>query len=607
MRLHLALLAFLIFFSFISSAQKFSVDTIYQAGRIDNRVNIVILGDGFTQEELPRFASEAKMFADFFLSYSPYDRYKNYFNIFSIGTPSKDSGITNPGSAIDAYPDQPVEKKDTYFGSSFGQRIHRLVTISNYSAMSKVLATNFPSYDLVVILANSPWYGGSGGSFAVHTLDSQANKIGVHEIAHTLTHLNDEYWAGSGYGWEASNMTENNDPASIKWRNWLGANNVGIFRHGDGEASHWYKPTSANCLMELLNKEFCNVCREATVERILDLVDPVETFSPANSAPVVINQQGQSFALDLLKPNPNSLAITWALDGRVLRTKAEKITVSYNFLRNRITTLTATIFDSTFTSKQDERQFKRSKIVSWKIEKKEAPLRFRILASKDSVCAGQASFLTALGCPGNIVWSTGERTEMISVRPSGSTSYNATCQDAAFVSYEAFIKINVNPNPVVVASNSGPYFQGATIRLTSSENDSYKWTGPNNFKSDLQNPLIANAKITDSGLYEVEVISKNGCSAKSQTKVLVDPVLAVDDDMRNGVQVFPNPTKEMVYIKVRLEGLSAFTLYDMSGREILQKFFRQTTEINLKNLGAGNYVYRLSNGNNKTSGKLLLE
>ena len=607
MRLRFTILAFLIFFCLRSSAQKFPVDTIYKAGPINNRVNIVILGDGFTQDELPRFASEARKFADFFLSYSPYDRYRNYFNIVSIGTPSKDSGITNPGSAIDAYPDQPIEKKDTYFGSSFGPHIHRLVTITNYSALSNVLATNFPSYDLVVILANSPWYGGSGGSFAVHTLDSQANKIGVHEIGHTLTHLNDEYWAGSGYGWEAPNMTENNEPGSIKWKNWLNEKNVGIFRHGEGEASHWFKPTSVNCLMEVLNKEFCNVCREATVERILDLVSPVERYTPDNNTPVLMNQQNQSFTLELLKPDPNSLSVEWSLDGRVLRTKAERITIPATVLRNRITTLTATIFDSTFISKQNERHFKRTKQVTWKIEKKDAPLRFRILASKDSVCAGQASVLTALGCPGSIIWSTGERTEIISVRPSGSTSYSATCRDEAAATYEAFVKINVNPNPKVTASNDGPYFEGATVRLKSSANDSYSWTGPNSFESGLQNPSIENAKITDAGLYEVEVTSEKGCKARSQTKIIIDPVPTVDSNLSNSVQVFPNPTKDLVYVKVKLAGVSEFALYDMSGRAILRKSFNQATEINLKNLVSGNYIYRLSNGNNHTSGKLLLE
>jgi len=605
MRLLLYLFLFLTLPGLQLRAQQFPVDTIYKTGPLDNRVNIVILGDGFTQDDMPKFRSEAKKFADFFLAYAPYNRYSNYFNIVSIGTPSKESGITNPGSAIDAYPDQPVEKKDTYFGSSFGQRIHRLVTISNHTALSNLLATGFPGYDLVVILANSPWYGGSGGSFAVHTLDGQANKIGVHEIGHTLTLLNDEYWAGGGYGWEAPNMTENPEPLSVKWKNWLKTEHIGIFRHGEGEASHWFKPASMNCLMELLNKEFCNVCREATVERLLDLVNPVENHLPGNGEPVVISEQGQAFSINLLKPIPNSLSVEWTLDGRKLRTKAERITIPYDVLRNRITTLSAHVFDSTFMSRQDERQFARTKVVTWKLEKSNAPLRFRITTSKDSVCAGQPVTLTALGCPGSLVWSTGETTEMISVRPAGTTTYRANCRDASLI--EASVKVIVNPNPVVRASNQSPYFEGSSIQLQASENDSYLWTGPNNFQSGNQNPTILNAKLSDAGLYEVEAKSKAGCSARSQTRVFVDPLPAVDTDLKNSVRVFPNPAKETVFIKISPGGRSEFTLYDMSGRKLIRRSFVKTTEINLKNLESGNYVYRLTNGSNQTSGKLLLE
>ena len=223
-------------------SQIFEVDTIHKSGPIDNRINVVILGDGFTQAELPRFKEQATLFADFFLAYAPYSAYRNYFNFFSVPTPSKESGVSNPGNAPDAYPDQPVGMKDTYYGGSFGESIHRLVTIRNYQALSNVLAFNFPSYDLVVVLVNTPFYGGSGGSIAVHTLHSQANTIGVHEIGHTFSYLNDEYWAGPQYGWEAANMTAESNPELVKWKNWLNETNIGVFKHGEGEAAKWHKP-----------------------------------------------------------------------------------------------------------------------------------------------------------------------------------------------------------------------------------------------------------------------------------------------------------------------------------------------------------------------------
>jgi hypothetical protein len=73
----------------IAFGQQYQVDTLYKTGPLDNRINVLILGDGFTQQELPKFGAEAKKFADFFLGYDPYVRYRNYFNFFAIRTPTR--------------------------------------------------------------------------------------------------------------------------------------------------------------------------------------------------------------------------------------------------------------------------------------------------------------------------------------------------------------------------------------------------------------------------------------------------------------------------------------------------------------------------------------
>lgn len=171
--------------------RKFPVDTLQKTGPLANRINVVILGDGFTAGELPAFSKAAQNFVTFFLNYAPYNKYRNYFNFFTIKVPSNQSGATNPGTAPDRYPDQPIETKDTYFGASFGtSNIHRLVTIRNYQAFSSVMANNFPEYDLAIMIVNSTWYGGAGGGeSATFTLHSASNLIGVHEIGHSFSFL----------------------------------------------------------------------------------------------------------------------------------------------------------------------------------------------------------------------------------------------------------------------------------------------------------------------------------------------------------------------------------------------------------------------------------
>ena len=54
--------------------------------------------------------------------------------------------------------------------------------------------------------------------------------------------------------------------------------------------------------------------------------------------------------------------------------------------------------------------------------------------------------------------------------------------------------------------------------------DTYKsdWTGPNSFTSSLQNPIIANADVTHTGVYEVFVTLESGCSTGSEVFVYVN-------------------------------------------------------------------------------------
>ena len=201
---NLYLILLLSMIGLVGHAQKFPVDTLAKTGPVNKRLNVVILGDGFTAAEMPKFIVEANNFMNYFLSYAPYNKYKDYFNFYAIKTPSNENGATNLGKAPDfdnkafPYKDQPIETKDTYYGCAFGtSNIHRLVFPSKFSVATNVIANNFASSDLTVMISNTPWYGGSGGLFATYTLAPSALDIAVHEIGHSFSNLADEYWAGT--------------------------------------------------------------------------------------------------------------------------------------------------------------------------------------------------------------------------------------------------------------------------------------------------------------------------------------------------------------------------------------------------------------------------
>ncbi|MBO9612806.1 MAG: T9SS type A sorting domain-containing protein [Dyadobacter sp.] len=585
----------------VAFSQQYQVDTLYKNGPLDNRINVVILGDGFTQQEFPKFATEAKKFADFFLGYDPYVRYSNYFNFFAIRTPSVESGVSNPGTAPDAYKDQPVGTKNTFFGSSFGSSIHRLVTISKYDVLYALLANQFPMYDLVVVLVNTPFYGGSGGSIAVHTLHTQANAIGVHEIGHTFSHLNDEYWAGPGYGWEAPNMTKESNPALVRWKNWLNQSGIGIYKHGDtGDAALWHKPANGTCLMEYLNQEFCAVCRETTVEVLLKQVNPIENAEPVPGSVVTV-ENPQTFKIGLLAPKPNTLQVQWTVNGELLSATGAQLTLTPDQAPDGAV-LAASVFDSTGVSRYDAAKADRTRKVEWTL-KSDTPNVFRATASKDTICVGEEVTLTAYGCRGTLSWTGGSAGPSLKVKPEKTTTYSAFCKVEGAPTQTIELPVSVMPLPNATAVNGGPYLVGGTIELTATGGVSYLWNGPKSFASPLSHVFLHDAAPDQAGIYEVTVTDVNGCSETAQTEVKIDPVLSVPGGPEAVLTVSPNPAWDFLSVETKLGGKSNIKLYDQAGREVLTKSFEKKTDIKL-NVAAGIYVYRFTNGSREVSGKV---
>ena len=132
MKKQLLFLLFLMVASIEIEAQsfKFPVDTLIKTGTIKRRVNIVILPDGYTAAELPKFKTDADAFISYLFQKPPFDKYKPYFSVYTIAVPSAESGVTHPQNATDeaTINPQPIETKNTFFGSSFDTgKIHRLL------------------------------------------------------------------------------------------------------------------------------------------------------------------------------------------------------------------------------------------------------------------------------------------------------------------------------------------------------------------------------------------------------------------------------------------------------------------------------------------------
>lgn len=84
--------------------------------------------------------------------------------------------------------------------------------------------------------------------------------------------------------------------------------------------------------------------------------------------------------------------------------------------------------------------------------------------------------------------------------------------------------------------------------------------------------------------------------------------LGLDTNSLSNVTVFPNPTKDILNINIpQAIGVSKLKLFDIQGREVLEKTTNNTNEVlNIGNLQSGVYMLSIENEANKTIKKVIL-
>src|ERR1035437_9599123 len=309
-----------------------SLQTILTNGPTSNRLNVVVLSEGYTSNQLALFSIDATNAVNALLSHPPYQEYRAYFNAFAIKVASNASGSDHP-----AWPSY----HDTYFSSSYDSLSDILITIpadsTGQGKVDALLQTYMPRCQLPVLLVNDPTPGGSDGfdktaiaSTAAVSAEMPPIPPGflTHETAHVLANLGDEYTnAYPGFpDSEEPNTTRQTNRLLIKWKAWISTNTpiptpntvgegvVGLFEGAHYHTTNWYRP-ELNCAMGALGVPFCAVCSEALVLAIYQRVRPVDGFSPASTNLSVTNTRPVAFSVALLQPATHNLNVQWLTNG----------------------------------------------------------------------------------------------------------------------------------------------------------------------------------------------------------------------------------------------------------------------------------------------------
>ena len=303
---------------------------LHESGDPATKLDLLILGDGYTARERGKFERDARRLVTVLLATSPFKERQRDINIWGLSPASRQSGISRPSQHI---------FKQTPLGATYDAFDSERYVLTFENRAFRDLAANAP-YDVVEILVNSATYGGGGiyGLYSTVAADSVwAPYIFVHEFGHHVAGLADEYYtsdvaylpaADRVEPWEP-NVTALADPAALKWKDLVTpgtpvptpwpkedferytreiqqtrreiraanrpeaemdalfrdeekrdtallnegphAGRVGAFEGANYEARGYYRP-QADCIMFTRdNVPFCAICRRAIAE-ILDLL-----------------------------------------------------------------------------------------------------------------------------------------------------------------------------------------------------------------------------------------------------------------------------------------------------------------------------------------------
>src|SRR5580765_363384 len=192
---------------------------LHDAGDPATKLDLLILGDGYTVAERPKFERDARKLMDVLFATSPYKERKNDINVWGLSPGAAQSGVSRPSTGI--YRRSPVGVSYDAFDTE-----RYMLTFENKTFRD--LAANAP-YEVVEIITNSETYGGGGifNQFSTAAANNLwAPYLFIHEFSHHLAALADEYYTSDvAYlpatekvePWEP-NVTALLDPANLKWK-----------------------------------------------------------------------------------------------------------------------------------------------------------------------------------------------------------------------------------------------------------------------------------------------------------------------------------------------------------------------------------------------------
>ena len=241
--------------------------TLQQAADTTRCIHIAYVPEGYTAGQMPQYLDHCRQAMKALFRHEPFKSLRPRFNIIALTTPSVDSGVSIPGKGL---------WLNTVLGSHFDTfYVPRYLTTLHLQQLHNLLAGT--PYEHIIILANTPNYGGGGiyNSYNLsYTGGDKFEPVVVHEFGHSFGGLGDEYPYGEEdpmyfadtEPWEP-NLTTLHD-FSQKWQNLIDQGRASLVEGGGYQTKGVWRG-QADCRMRTNEEpDFCPVCQQA-LERLI--------------------------------------------------------------------------------------------------------------------------------------------------------------------------------------------------------------------------------------------------------------------------------------------------------------------------------------------------
>jgi len=207
-------------------ARAQTVTELLRSGPNGSKINLVIIGDGFTAANQPTYDAfvDTMVIRDLFDEKRDgvYRETMNAFNIFRVNANSAASGITT----VDANGNV-TNTVNTFLGYRFSGNWNRCWMEpgpNSNTVLQNTLDNLVPGWTYAFIVLNTTSFGGCrrGNQLAVTVGGTWT--VAAHEMGHLVGNLGDEYSGAAAYaGGEPSvaNLTSDSVRASLKWRQFV--------------------------------------------------------------------------------------------------------------------------------------------------------------------------------------------------------------------------------------------------------------------------------------------------------------------------------------------------------------------------------------------------